>query len=298
MKITLRQLIAFAAVADTGSTIAASDRIALSQSATSAALNDLETSLETRLFDRIGSRLVLNDVGRAVLARTRAVIDGAADIEREFSGGTAITPLRVGASTTIGNYLLPTLIASYLARHPDAKIDVRVENTANIVGSVARLELDLAFIEGLANEPEVVSQEWRNDELTIVASPNHPALRGRADAKLGLAVLRSVPWLLRELGSGTREAVEQALLPHLKHLNEGMRFGGTEAIKLATADGLGFTCLPATTTEDWVQRGRLVRVHTTLPRMLRPLWLVQHRGKALSASARGFILHCRGGLAE
>jgi len=298
MKLTLRQLIVFAAVADTGSTIAAGERIALSQSATSAALNELEASLETRLFDRIGSRLVLNDVGRAVLSRARAVIDGASDIEREFGGGTAVTPLRVGASTTIGNYLLPTLIASYLAQHPEAQVDVRVENTASIAGAVARLELDLAFIEGPCHEPAVLSQVWRDDELVVVASPAHPALGSHTDAKLGVALLRSVPWLLREPGSGTREAVEQALLPHLKHLHEGLRFGGTEAIKLAVANGLGFSCLSAASVEDWIQHGRLTRVQTTLPRMVRPLWLVQHRSKKLSASASKFVHHCRREFAE
>jgi DNA-binding transcriptional LysR family regulator len=293
MKLTLRQLIVFAAVADTGSTTAAGERIALSQSATSAALNELEAGLQTRLFDRIGARLVLNEVGRAVLARARTVIDGAADIEREFRGGNALTPLRVGASTTIGNYLLPTLIASYLARHPEAQVDVRVENTAGIAAAVARLELDLAFVEGACHEPELVAQPWREDELVIVAAPGHPALQREGQDRLGVAVLRAQSWLLREPGSGTREAVEEALLPHLKQLQEGLRFGGTEAIKLAAAQGLGFSCLSSVAVRDWVAQKRLVQVRTTLPRLLRPLWLVQHREKQLSGGALNFIQHCR-----
>lgn len=291
MKLTLRQLAVFTAVADTGSTTAAGERIALSQSATSAALNELEAGLEVRLFDRVGTRLVLNDTGRAVLERARAVIDGAADIEREFRGGAALVPLRVGASTTIGNYLLPSLIASYLARHPGARIDVRVENTAHIAAAVARLELDLAFVEGACSEAELVLQPWREDELVVVAAPGHPALG--ASTRLGVAALRAQDWLLREPGSGTREAVEQALLPHLKQLREGLRFGGTEAIKLAAAEGLGFSCLSLDTVRDWIGQGRLARVDTTLPRLLRPLWLLRHRGKALSGGARRFIEHCQ-----
>jgi DNA-binding transcriptional LysR family regulator len=102
MRITLRQLAIFTAVADAGSTTAAAERVALSQSATSAALNELEAVLEARLFDRVGTRLVLNDTGRGLLPRARAVLDGAAGIEREFGpSGEQGAPslLRVGAST-------------------------------------------------------------------------------------------------------------------------------------------------------------------------------------------------------
>lgn len=291
MKLTLRQLAVFAAIADAGSTAAAGERIALSQSATSAALNELEASLETRLFDRIGTRLVLNDVGRAVLARARAVVDGAAEIEREYRGGGA-APLRIGASTTIGNYQLPALIAAYLRREPDAHVDVQIENTLNIVAAVARLEADLAFIEGPCHDPNVVAQPWSQDELVIVGSPRHPAL-ARGSRRLGIAALREAPWLLREPGSGTREAVDQALLPHLSRLREGMRFGGTEAIKLATEHGLGLTCLPLSTVRDRIADGRLVLVKTSLPRLMRPLWLIHHRGKTLSPGALSFVRHCR-----
>ena len=84
----------------------------LSQSATSAALNELEAGLSTRVFDQIGTRLILNDLGREVLSRARVVLDGAADIEREFGSGASAASLRVGASTTIGNYMLPAFVAS------------------------------------------------------------------------------------------------------------------------------------------------------------------------------------------
>src|SRR6201994_2794866 len=117
MRITLRQLSIFAAVADAGSTAAAAGRLALSQSATSAALNELEAVLEARLFDRVGTRLVLNDTGRGLLPQARAVPAGAAGIERDFGAAAGehagLASLRVGASTTIGNYLLPTLVADW-----------------------------------------------------------------------------------------------------------------------------------------------------------------------------------------
>ena len=301
MRITLRQLSIFIAVADAGSTSAAARRVALSQSATSAALNELEAVLEARLFDRIGTRLVLNDTGRGLLPQARAVLDGAAGIEREFGLGTAAgaagapSLLRVGASTTIGNYLLPTLIAGWQRVRPDALVDVEIANTGSVAAAVARMEVDIGLIEGPCREPEVVAQPWREEELVIVCAPSHPLLRGDPDTRLNVAALRQADWLLREPGSGTREAVEQALQPHLHQLREGLHFGGTEAIKQAAVEGLGFTCLSLFAVQDLVALGRLVRVRTTLPRLVRPLWLVHHRRKQFSRSLAAFIDFCQQG---
>ena len=293
MRITLRQLGVFTAVADAGSTTAAADRVALSQSATSAALNELEAQLGARLFDRVGTRLVLNDTGRGLLPQARAVLDGAAGIEREFGPGGAPSSLRVGASTTIGNYLLPTLIAAWRRTHPGAHVDVAIANTGAVAAAVARMEVDVGLVEGPCHEPDVVAQAWREEELVIVCAPSHPLLGGDPARRLNVAALRQAQWLLREPGSGTREAVEQALQPHLHQLDEGLHFGGTEAIKQAAVEGLGFTCLSLFAVQDLVALGRLVRVQTTLPRLARRFWLLHHRRKQFSKSLAGFVDFCR-----
>ena len=301
MRITLRQLAIFAAVADAGSTAAAAGQVALSQSATSAALNELEAVLGARLFDRVGTRLVLNDTGRGLLPQARAVLDGAAGIEREFglgrSPGEAGPPslLRVGASTTIGNYLLPTLIAGWQRAHPAAPVDVQIANTGAVAAAVARMEVDIGLIEGPSREPDVIARPWREEELAIVCAPSHPLLRGDPRLRLNVATLRQAAWLLREPGSGTREAVELALQPHLHQLREGLHFGGTEAIKQAAVEGLGFTCLSLFAVQDLVALGRLVRVRTTLPRLVRRFWLVHHRRKQFSRTLAAFVDFCEQG---
>lgn len=301
MRITLRQLAIFKAVADAGTTAAAALQVALSQSATSAALNELESVLGARLFDRIGTRLVLNDTGRGLLPQARAVLDGAAGIEREFGlgigSGQAGAPslLRVGASTTIGNYLLPTLIAGWQRAHPGAPVDVQIANTGAVAAAVARMEVDVGLIEGPSHEPDVIARPWREEELAIVCAPSHPLLGGDAGKRLNVATLRQAAWLLREPGSGTREAVEQALQPHLHQLREGLHFGGTEAIKQGAVEGLGFTCLSLFAVQDLVALGRLVRVRTTLPRLVRRLWLIHHRRKQFSRSLAAFIDFCQQG---
>ena len=301
MRLTLRQLSIFTAVADEGSTTAASLRIALSQSATSGALNELESLLGARLFDRVGKRLLLNDAGRLLLPQARAVLRGASAIEEQFGvglkagrGGIVTTQLRLGASTTIGNYLLPGLIARYQQAWPEARFDVRIGNTGDIAASVARHEVDLGLVEGPCHEAEVLAHPWLEDELVIIASPAHPLVREGTGRRLGLKALRQVRWLLREPGSGTREAVEHALLPHLHQVEEGMQFGSTEAIKQAAAESLGLSCLSLSAVRDLIALGRLIVVETSLPKLVRRFYLLHHRRKQPSPNLQRFVAHCEG----
>ncbi|AYO95640.1 LysR family transcriptional regulator [Xanthomonas axonopodis] len=299
MRLTLRQLLIFTAVADTGSTTAAAERVALSQSATSGALNELESLLGAQLFDRIGKRLMLNDNGRALLPQARAVLDGVQQVEGQFGLGSAaaaaaplLTRLRVGASTTIGNYVLPSLIASYRSAWPGAAVDVVIGNTREVAAAVSRLEVDIGLIEGPCHEADLQVVPWRQDELVIVAAPTHAVAQAAMQARVPLKALRQAHWLLREPGSGTREAVEQVLLPHLHHLHSDLQPGSTEAIKQAAAEGLGLACLSLCAVQDLVTLGRLVILQTTLPRLTRRFYRIQHRQKRLSGNLQRFVAHC------
>lgn len=299
MRLTLRQLQIFTAVADTGSTTAAGLRVALSQSATSGALNELESLLATQLFDRIGKRLLLNDSGRALLPQARAVLESAQEIEEQFgvsatpgANGILTTRLRVGASTTIGNYLLPGLIASYQRMWPQAGIDVQVGNTREAALAVTRLEVDIGLIEGPCHEADLIVYPWLEDELVIVCAPDHPLRQSATNRRVSVKTLGKARWLLRESGSGTREAVEHALLPHLNHFGSEMQPGSTEAIKQAAAEGMGLACLSACAVQDLVTLGRLVILDTALPRLTRRFYLIHHRQKRFSANLERFIAHC------
>ena len=291
MRLTLRQLAIFTAVADTGSTSAAGERIALSQSATSGALTELEALLGAQLFDRVGKRLLLNDNGRKLLPQARAVLASAGEIEALFGADAAPSRLRVGASTTIGNYLLPALVASYERAHPGAMVDVRIDNTRAIAESVARLEVDIGLIEGPCHAPDLAVLPWREDELVLVCASAHPLAQEAARQRLPAKALRRARWLQREPGSGTRETVENLLLPYLHHLDSVQQLGSTEAIKQAAAEGMGVACLSRCAVQDLVTLGRLAVLDTTLPRLARRLYLVSHRQKRLSADVQRFVDH-------
>ncbi|HMD72518.1 MAG TPA: LysR family transcriptional regulator [Steroidobacteraceae bacterium] len=295
--LTLRQLQIFAAVARLGSTAAAATAVALSQSAASSAINELERVLGLRLFDRAAKRIVLNDNGRALLPRALAVLDGALRFEEAARDASdQIQALRIGASTTIGNYLLPALLARFLAdrqrRASSWRSTVAIGNTAEICRSVGAFELDIGLIEGPCPEPALAVTPWMQDQLVIVAAPSHEltgrARRARGAQAVSSKQLRSAVWLVREQGSGTRQATDMALLPHLHSYARQIEFGSTEAIKHAAAANLGLTCLSRLAVADWLDSGRIVEIATTLPRLRRQCYIVTHRAKQVTATMHGF----------
>jgi DNA-binding transcriptional LysR family regulator len=249
MRVTLRQWQIFRLVAESGTTAAAANALALSQSATSAALNELERLLALQVFDRVGKGLQLNDNGRALLPFALALLDGAQSIEQwALDRDSQVGALRIGASTTIGNYLLPRHIAVFRDRIPGSaghgwQPRITIANTETIAAQVARFELDLGLIEGPCHERNLTVQPWQEDELMVVAAANDPIVPRQRDRKVSLQALRDATWLLREAGSGTREIIDQLLIPHLQRLRTGIEFGNSEAIKRAAASGLGITCL-------------------------------------------------------
>jgi DNA-binding transcriptional LysR family regulator len=294
MHITLRQLQIFRAIALTGSTTAAAASVPLSQSATSTALSEFERNLDARLFDRIGKRLVLNDNGRALLPLALGVLDGAQNIEHTFAAG-GVNPaarLKLYASTTIGNYILPRVLSSFRTQVPAALLDVRIGNTLEVVSAIQEFSADLGFIEGPCHAADVTISPWFEDELVVVAACRHPLAKASLRRPLTARQLQEAPWLLREPGSGTREAVELVLLPHLENIQPTMTLGSSEAIKNAVAEGLGVSCLSRAVVKDLVTAHRLCLLKTRLPRLTREFALIHHRSKLLSQTIRRFMQHC------
>ncbi len=300
LRLTLRQLQIFRVVAETGSTAAAAAAISLSQSATSAAINELERILELQLFDRVGKRLQLNDNGRALLPQALDLLEGAAWIERwALDRESQIGTLRIGASTTIGNYLLPAILAGFRDTLPETawenwQVQVKIANTAEVAARVAAFELDLGLIEGPCHEPDLVVRPWLEDELIVVAGSRDPILARGRKRPISIDTLSKATWLLREPGSGTREMISQLLIPYLHHLRAGIEFGNPEAIKRAAASGLGISCLSRYVVQDLLKSGELVAPPTELPPLKRRFYLVMHRQKKHTRGLDVLLRHLEG----
>jgi len=287
LRLSLRQLEVFVATARGGSTRAAAERVARSQSAASTALGDLEAAIGAELFDRVGRRLVLNENGRALLPRAAALVDQAHEVQSLFDGEHAAA-LHVAASFTIGEYLLPQRVAQWKLEHPATRVRMIIGNTREVIAAVAEFEVDVGFVEGAQTHPDLNVQPWLTDELVVVAAPHH-LLAGR---RVGLRDLRNAPWVLREPGSGTREASDRWLLESLGHVNVEFELGSTEAIKRFVAASSGVACLSRHAVSQALELGWLVELQTRLPKALRRLSMVTHRQKQLGAATAAFVRHC------
>ncbi|GMV39179.1 MAG: transcriptional regulator [Myxococcales bacterium] len=250
---TLQQLQVFAAVASAGTVTAAARTLYLTQPAATQSIRELERRLGVPLFERVRNRLVLTPEGETFLGRALDLLELAGEAAasvREALGGT----LRLGASTTIGNYLLPEPLGAFVGQHPAVRVELSVDNSRRIVAGVLAQETPSALIEGPCSHPDIVMERLLPDELVIVCHPAH-AWAGRDDVAPG--ALAEGRFILREPGSGTRDVIEEVLGRHELRLQSGLVFGHTEAIKTAVEAGLGVSILSLAACRREVRAGLL-----------------------------------------
>jgi len=280
MHYTLRQLEVFLAVAGTQNISRAAEALAMSQSAVSGSLSDLESHFDILLFDRVGKRIQLNEFGRALRPRAQALLEQAQDLENALRNHTDIGRLQIGATLTIGNYLAVELMARFMREQPGAQVSLEVANTQEIVNKVVNFELDIALVEGELTHPELEITPWHEDELMVFCSPDHAlAIKG----ELTDADLLEATWIVREIGSGTRQTFERAMHGLLPKLNIMLELQHTEAIKRAVEAGLGIGCISRVALLDAFRRGSLVPLSVPHRDFRRYFYFIVHRHKYRSA---------------
>lgn len=284
--ISLKQLQVFSSIARHGNLGLAAEELFLSKGALSQALAELERQLGQPVFDRVHPRLKLNDQGRQLQPLAEEILSRITDIEHLFDEqGAPSGTLRLGASQTIGNYLLPKL----LAQQPELQAKVCITNTHNLCDMLLRFELDMALIEGENFHPALITQDWLADEMLVVAHSDHPL----ADKKtLSLAQLAHHDWVLREPQSGNREQFDRELAPQIGALGQRLELNTLESVMLAVEQGLGLAFVSRRAVNDRLLSGRLViiNVNTHLSRILKLVW---HKQKYHSALLRRFIALCQ-----
>ncbi len=289
MKFTLRQLQIFLATAHHGNITKASDQLAMSQSAASGALKDLESQFDIQLFDRVGKRLQLNELGKKIRPKAEALMAQAHDLESLFSQHNALGNLRIGATLTIGNYLCADLITTYQKNTTDAQIELEVANTEHIAQEILNFDIDLGLIEGELQHPDLHITPWRADKLACFCHPEHPF------ATMGIVKdhsLKTADWILREPGSGTRQTFDRAMAGIAPQLNVALELQHTEAIKHAVGKNLGVSCLSEITLSDEFARGNLVPFTVEAKNFNRHFYFVMHKKKYRSAGILFWMKLC------
>jgi len=295
VRYTLRQLEIFLATAHFENLSRAADSLAMSQSAASGALKELESQFNVRLFDRAGKRLQLNDFGRALQPRAEELLERARELESAFGHHHDVGPIRVGATLSIGNYLAVPLIERYMANYPQSRVSLEVANTVTIANKVAHFELDVGLIEGEINHPELDISAWQEDELVVFCAPKHPYA---SLPKLTDKLLREAQWILREPGSGTRQTFDRAMHDLLPNLKIALELQHTEAIKRAVEQGMGLGCLSKVTLIDAFARKSLLPLFMPQRNLKRRFYIIIHKQKYRSSAIDHWLLLCHQGVTK
>jgi DNA-binding transcriptional LysR family regulator len=287
MKLTLRQMHIFINVVTSGHLTNVAKEMKLSQSAVSMSIKELENILGRPVFDRINKKLVLNEVGRAFYKEISPIFKKLADIEYEFKNSENKGMIRVGASTTIVDYLMPAIICSYMSSYPDVKITLKEGNTKEIANMIKEGSIDIGFVEGFVSGADIIKEKIGIDELVVVT----------ADKSLcktcTINDLAEKRWVLREEGSGTREVFLDYIKEKVDDLNIFLELGHTESIKSILMNRECLTCISKISVEKELKDGTLHKVPVKNFECKRDFLMIYHKDKYHSALFEKFVFFSR-----
>jgi DNA-binding transcriptional LysR family regulator len=289
VRYSLRQLEVFLATARYENVTRAAKALSMSQSAASGSLSELESQFDVKLFDRIGKRLQLSELGQQLRPQAESLLEQARALEQALAGEEVVGRLKIGATLTIGNYIAVNMIADFRQHYPQTDIVLQVANTETIAEQVASFELDMGLIEGELQHRDLDIVHWRRDELVVFAAPGHPLAQARALSDQDLLAL---PWIVRERGSGTRQAFDRAMHGILTDLHIAMELQHTEAIKRAVEAGLGVGCLSRICLAEAFKRGSLIPLAVPGRDFRREWFLITQREKYRSAALAQWLALC------
>jgi len=292
LQIDFRHLETFCRVADLKSFSKAADDLFLTQPTISGHILSLEQSLSLRLFDRTSREVRLTKAGEVFLKYASKILSFRKDLLNalsEFSQGIR-GELSLGASTIPGEYLLPRLLSDFKKGHPHFIISLKIADTKEIIQYVFQDNVEFGIIGAKLNYPSLHFEKYEEDEIIVVAPPDHPLTRKK---RVNVEELSKVPWIIREEGSGTQMSVEKALRKKgksLKQFHVVMEMGSTSSVKEGVKAKLGLAFLSKRAVEEEISQGSLSRIDVEgIEPISRQIYIVTHRGRTLSPIGMEFL---------
>jgi len=284
----LKHLAVFHVAAKSGSINQASKSLFVSQPAISRQIRLLEQSLGVELFDRLPRGVRLTEAGRILAEDARRIfaLVKRAELSMQEIRSLDAGSLALGASTTIGNYLLPPILTDFQRQFPGVDIHLAIGNTDFIQHMLLEDQISLGFTEGFVEHEELQSEVFMRDELFIIAPPAHPlALRPHVT----MAELSGFPFVMREEGSGTRAVLERRMAHYDVAMKHGITLGSTDAVKSTVRAGAGIAAISRLAVQSELETGLLARIHVEDMALHRSLHLVHHCDRRDSPATRAFI---------
>ena len=287
-EINFHRLFIFHTVARLGSFTKAAVELKISQPAVSIQVKELERSLDTTLLSRLRTGVVLTDTGGTVYDYTRRIFALADEMSFAIQdvSGLQSGRLTIGSSSTPGEYILPLAIGRFLERYPRVEVSLAISNTQTIVDQILNRELDLGMAGAPVDIKGLVSFQYVQDEIVLVASTTHALARKR---RVTLDDVADEPFVMRESGSATRRAAEECFDARGIQVRVVMDLGSNEAVKRAAAAGLGLGVLSKFSVGPDVAAGYLTVLSVEDWKCERPLTVFYRDDTHISAVQRAFL---------
>ncbi|MFD1885270.1 selenium metabolism-associated LysR family transcriptional regulator [Paenibacillus wenxiniae] len=291
MAFNFHQLHIFYTVAERGSFSAAAQALHMTQPAVTMQVQSLEEHFGTRLFNRTTKRIQLSEAGHALMPFARRGIDLMRETDAAMSRFTddLAGRLVLGASNTIGEYVLPRLLVPLGQRYPDMKVVLKIMNTTQILDEISRNQLDFGLIEAPVEHPDMTITPVMQDELKLIVPAQHPLA---TQEQVTLDDVLEHSFVLREKGSGTRQVMEEELIRHhveLSRIRTVMELGSTGAVKSAVEAGLGITVLSPSSVKHEVALGLLKVLTIEGMSFPRQFYSIQLKSTLLRMPATAFL---------
>ena len=287
---TLRHLKIFVTVCETGSATAAGEKLHIAQPSISLAISELEDYYGIKLFDRIAKRLHITEAGKKFLQYATHIVGLFEEMEREIKNFDATGIIRIGASITIGNYLLPGYITRFKKIHPQMDVKVIIDNSEKIQQYILSNQIDIGLIEGIVYSPYIAEHKFRDDELVMVCGNAHPFANQK---NVEISKLQNESFILRESGSAGREIFDSTMTSLGIKILPAWESTSTQAIIRAVQANLGISVLPYLLVKDSLNRKEISQFHIDGIRFQRSFSVIYHQNKFLTESAKDFIALCK-----
>lgn len=288
MKMTLRNMRIFLAVADCGSMSEAAKHLCIAQPSVSGTIAEIEEQYGIRLFERLGRRLYITATGKRLEEYARQILSSFDAMELDLRNADETTSLRLGATLTVGSCLMTDLVERFLQQNPPAMPRVFVYNTARIEQMLLRSELDAAVVEGKVESKDLRMRVVMQDPLVLLTSPRHNPFEKKTT--IYRQDLAEIPFVMREQGSGTRALFEQKMegIP----ICEQWTCNNNAAVLDAAERGFGCAVISRRLAMPRILRGALVEVPVADMTFERSYSLVWHKNKYISDSLQLFLDLC------
>lgn len=285
----------FCTVAETRSFSKTSEIIHLTQPAVSLQIQALEEMYETKLFDRSSSKVTLTPSGEVLYKYAKEILALYTSAEKVIGEMTGLVKgsITIGAGSTIGNYLLPSVISDFRKTHPKIKIHLFVANMQRVIELLNAGNINIGLVEGDVKRQKIVVEKLLSDELLLIVPPHHQWANRK---EVSIAELIEEPFILREAGSGTRQTIEKFLASHgitLQSMKVSMVLGTTQAIKEAVENGLGVSIVSRWAARKECKYGTLNTLSFKEERMVRNFSLITYKNSVSSHAVEEFLTYLK-----